>query len=203
MAKRKSKGLGLLWVLGLCLLGACRAGEATDSNKHPHPERLKVVSDQPLKALLPPGYLTQKISLYVNKKGYFLSVLYDQKPLKTYPVVFGFGYGPDKRQEGDGATPEGLFKVKDLYAHPDWDKFIWINYPTAESKKRFQAAKARGKIPPNATIGGEIGIHGVPGNNSDLITQQKNWTAGCVSLKNADVNEIYAVIQKGTVVQID
>ena len=57
-------------------------------------------------------------------------------------------------------------------------------------------------IKPSDTIGGEIGIHGVPQHNDSLIDSQSNWTWGCISLKNHDVDELYSVIQIGTVVTI-
>ncbi|MEL7071899.1 MAG: L,D-transpeptidase [Cyanobacteria bacterium J06634_6] len=53
-----------------------------------------------------------------------------------------------------------------------------------------------------STIGGQIGIHGVPDNADGFVDTRSNWTWGCVSLKNADVDEIYSVASHNTVVEI-
>ena len=59
-----------------------------------------------------------------------------------------------------------------------------------------------GAIAPNATIGSEVGIHGVPTGSDDLVDRRTNWTWGCVSLKNEDVDEIYEVLAQGTLIEV-
>lgn len=105
-------------------------------------------------------------------------------------------------KEGDGCTPEGVFELIDLYPHAKWSKFMWIGYPNNDSWKKFEANKAAGLIAESDKIGGEIGIHGVPEGMDALIDVGKNWTLGCISLKNSDVDEIYGVSKKGTKVVI-
>lgn len=83
-----------------------------------------------------------------------------------------------------------------------WSKFIWINYPTEDSWKKHNNAKEVGNIPSDAKIGGEIGIHGVPHGMDEYINLKYNWTLGCISLKNKDVNEIYPYIQEQTKIEI-
>jgi len=129
-------------------------------------------------------------------------VLYQNEEIKSYPIVMGFNPVDDKRQEGDGCTPEGKFALQALYPHRAWSKFMWLNYPTSESWRRFYAARQQGRIPPNATIGGQIGIHGVPDKADYAIDACRNWTLGCISLKTKDINEIYAVCRTGTPVTI-
>ncbi len=36
-----------------------------------------------------------------------------------------------------------------------------------------------------------------------MIDEGFNWTWGCISLKNRDVDELYSFIQRGTVIQIN
>ena len=105
---------------------------------------------------------TKKTSIWlsIDKKNLTLSVMADEKQLKTYPVVLGFNEKDDKRLEGDGCTPEGNFKTLSKYKHAKWSRFIWVNYPTEDSERKHQLAKKEGKIPENATVGSEIGIHG-------------------------------------------
>lgn len=141
-----------------------------------------------------------KVSILVEKSKYRLTVYYDRKPIKSYPVVFGNNPINDKLKEGDKRTPEGIFKIKDFYPHASWSKFLWLDYPNKYSWRKHFQAKLGGKINWHDTIGGEIGIHGTP--NNGLIDKQLNWTLGCVSLKNQDVDELYQIVQKGTEVEI-
>lgn len=142
------------------------------------------------------------ISIYIDKSQSLLQLRIDTTVLKTYPVVLGNNPVDDKRMEGDKCTPEGNFELKATYPHKKWSKFLWIDYPNAESWKKFNDAKEAGLLPATATIGGEIGIHGVPDGYDHLIDEKQNWTLGCISLKNKDVDEIYTVVKAGTKVQI-
>ena len=144
----------------------------------------------------------EKVSILVDKSAYRLTVFYDSQPVKAYSTVFGSAPVGDKLAEGDRKTPEGIYRVKDLYPHSDWSKFIWLDYPTAQDWREHNAAKRAGNIALTATIGSEIGIHGVPQGADNLIDSRSNWTWGCVSLKNQDIDEIYEVMSQGTLVEI-
>lgn len=160
-------------------------------------------SNPPLaQRLIDKGIDKSELSILIDKSDYTLSVIHNGTALKTYPVVFGGNPVDDKRMEGDGCTPEGVFSIRSLYPHQKWSKFMWIDYPTEESWSKHRTAKKLGAIPEEATIGGEVGIHGVPDNNSSLITNRINWTLGCISLTNADVDELYEVCFKGMRVEI-
>jgi murein L,D-transpeptidase YafK len=104
--------------------------------------------------------------------------------------------------QGDKCTPEGKFNIISKYPHREWSKFIWINYPNDDSWKKHNTAKSEGRIPKNAQIGGEVGIHGVPKGMDFLIDTKYNWTLGCISLKNKDVDELYPFITKNTIIEI-
>lgn len=136
-----------------------------------------------------------KIEIHIDKSDYTLKITADSITLKSYPCVFGGNPIDDKRYEGDGCTPEGEFRIKAKYPHASWSKFMWVNYPTADSWKKFNEAKQQGKIPQSSTIGGDIGIHGVPNNHNYLIDEKQNWTLGCISLKTPDVDEIYPYVK--------
>ncbi len=148
------------------------------------------------------GIDLQAIYLTIDKSDYELKVMADTVELKSYSVVFGGNPVDDKLQQGDQCTPEGVFHIKARYPHNKWSKFMWIDYPTADSWKKHQAAKAKGLIPQNAAIGGEIGIHGVPKGTDPLVGTRHNWTLGCISMRNEDVNEIYPFVEVGTEVII-
>ena len=142
------------------------------------------------------------ISILIEKSEYKLTVLYNNEKIKSYPVVFGSNPIDDKLRQGDSCTPEGFFKVRALYPHKSWSKFIWIDYPTEDSWEKHNSAKSSGLISENSSIGGEIGIHGVPKDYDNMIDEKYNWTLGCISLKNTDINEIYNIIKVGTKIEI-
>jgi murein L,D-transpeptidase YafK len=142
------------------------------------------------------------ISVLIDKSDYRLYICYQKNILKSYPVVFGKNTQDDKLMQGDNCTPEGSFRIIDKYPHKSWSKFIWINYPNEESWRKHKTAKSAGRIPANAQIGGDIGIHGVPAGMDYLIDLRYNWTLGCISLKNKDIDEIYPFITKTTKIEI-
>jgi murein L,D-transpeptidase YafK len=144
---------------------------------------------------------TTQLSVHITKSAYELGVYHNNKLLKNYPVVFGDPLG-DKLREGDKRTPEGIFKIRSKYPHKSWTRFIWIDYPNNESWKKHKAAKANGLIPRDASIGGEIGIHGVPPGYDEAVDYRQNWTLGCISMKNKDLIELYPFITTNTVIEI-
>lgn len=144
----------------------------------------------------------EDLRILVDKSDYKLFVVADKKIVKTYSAVFGTNPIDDKLMQGDRSTPEGNFKVREFYPYRSWSKFIWIDYPNDSSWKKHNKAKADHRIPTDASIGGEIGIHGVPKNSAGLIANKQNWTWGCISLTNEDVNELYTVIYKNMPIEI-
>jgi murein L,D-transpeptidase YafK len=121
-------------------------------------------------------------------------------PIKTYPVVLGNDPYNDKLCQGDACTPEGVYRVRAKYPHPKWDYFIWLDYPNTQNWLKFAHAKKAGRIPPTADIGGQIGIHGTPDSTRNITGQ--NWTKGCISLLNRDLDEIYPLVNNQTLVVI-
>ena len=77
-----------------------------------------------------------------------------------------------------------------------------LDYPTKESWEKFNQRKAAGTIPKSAKIGGGIGIHGTWPHDELVVDDYKDWTQGCIALRNEDMDEIYEFIQPGTKVII-
>lgn len=143
-----------------------------------------------------------KISIQIDKSDYELSVFDEDGWYATYPVVFGNNSLDDKKMEGDKNTPEGTFRIISKRVHEKWCRFLALDYPTKESIEKFNRRKQNGEIPSSAKIGGGIGIHGTWPHEDFVVDRYKNWTLGCISMKNADVTELYQYIPSGTVVSI-
>lgn len=175
---------------GLLTAGSHRTAEAV---KAPH------LSNKRFDATAGP---VGSISIIIDKSDYELSV-YDEKGwYATFPVVFGNNSLEDKKMEGDKNTPEGSFKIINKKVHDKWCRFLALDYPNAESLEKFKRRKERGEIPAHAKIGGAIGIHGTWPHEDFVVDRYKNWTLGCISMKNSDVTEMYAYARPGTRVTI-
>jgi len=184
------------------ILAACN-GQSSKNNSSGESKNELINYSIPLDKLVDSLKLKKThAKIVVSKSKYLLTISIDNKAVKSYPVVFGFNPIDDKLRQGDGCTPEGNFKIKAMYPHKLWSKFIWFDYPNEASRIKHKQAKEKGIISRNSSIGGDVGIHGVPNEADYAIDQRQNWTLGCVSLKNKDINEIYHFISVGMTVEI-
>jgi len=132
-------------------------------------------------------------AVIVSKLERRLAVYKNGSLIRTYDVGLGFNGLADKRVAGDNATPEGHYTVVRKIPSSLYHKALLINYPNDEDRRWFAREKARGNIPRSASIGGNVEIHG---------GGQDSLTRGCVSLDNAMMDELYALVQVGTPVTI-
>lgn len=168
---------------------------ATDVHHESHSKSVKRFS-------ITPAGPVGTISIVIDKSDYELSVFDEKGWYATYPVVFGNSSLSDKKMEGDKNTPEGVFHILSKRIHEKWCRFMALDYPTLADREKFNQRKQRGEIPANASIGGGIGIHGTWPHEDFVIDRYKNWTLGCISMKNEDVIEVYGFTNPGTKVTI-
>ncbi|NSL89622.1 L,D-transpeptidase family protein [Chitinophaga solisilvae] len=146
-----------------------------------------------------------KIFLLIDKSDYRMYLYEDVTLRKIYKVVFGNRDQGDKYSEGDRKTPEGTFHILNKRMDNRWTRFLLLDYPNEDSWQKFHTRQATGSLSSEATIGGGIGIHGVEyesGIRDNYVDGRINWTLGCVSMKTADVVELYEIIKTGTPVVI-
>ena len=147
------------------------------------------------KALYKPT-MADRVLVYKGQRR--LTLMRGEKIIKSYRVALGrYANGPKKRK-GDAKTPEGLYAV-DYRIGRDRSKFykaLHISYPNALDRQRA----ALSKVDP----GGHIMIHGLPTNWSakDLGHPELDWTQGCIAVTNREMDEIWAAVADGTIVQI-
>lgn len=176
------------------LLARCQ-GAVSSGSEFIAPSIVKNSATVPLAQLIDTLHLDPRsIRFHVDKSERRFDVYMNDTLLKTYPCVLGEKPVGDKFHQGDRKTPEGTFTFRSKRVHNAWHKFIWVDYPNAESWKRYNERKSQGLIPAGKDIGGEIGIHGVPDGMDHWIAAGEDWTWGCIALKNADVDEIYPYI---------
>jgi murein L,D-transpeptidase YafK len=148
-------------------------------------------------------HLDSEVYIIVTKSDYELKVYDKDGWYATYPVVFGSKSLDDKMMEGDRKTPEGVFHIASKRLHEKWHKMMLIDFPTPSDYEKFSERKAQGLIPRNARIGGGIAIHGTWPHDDMAVDLYQNWTNGCVSLKNEDIDELYDMVPVGTKVTIE
>lgn len=148
--------------------------------------------------------------ILVRKKERKLQIFDGEKLIKTYSISLGFAPEGDKEIEGDGKTPEGDFYVFTKNDKSSFFLSLGVSYPNIEDAERglkqglisqeehdeiVKAINEKSMPPQKTKLGGEIYIHG-GGCDSD-------WTAGCMALKNEEMQEIFDVIEIGTPIKIE
>lgn len=107
--------------------------------------------------------------------------------VKKYKIALGGNPVGRKRFEGDSKTPEGLYYINRQNPNSAYHLSLGISYPNAEDRAY---AEALGRKP-----GGDIMIHGRAGKNKG---RGRDWTAGCIAVKDHEIEEIYAMVAVGT-----
>jgi len=204
-------GCSLLFMLLVMVFSGC-GGQASKLQEAKLDQPLPAYEPQPTNLSPEQRYLQNVLQkkgytngskptiLLVHKLSRKLTLYRGITPLKTYKIVLGNDPYNDKLRQGDTCTPEGVYRVVCKYPHPKWDYFILLDYPNTQNWLKFSRAKKAGKVPLDADIGGAIGIHGTEFAYRNLSGM--NWTKGCVSLLNGDLEEIYPLINNQTLVVI-
>lgn len=135
-----------------------------------------------------------KIVVYKSKRR--LELWRGNTILRTYHVALGHNPQGQKMRDGDGRTPEGRYFIDRRKMLSDYHLALHISYPDDED---IQRAESRGVSP-----GGSIMIHGQPNYLSPEERKElaPDWTAGCIALTNADIDEVWRLVDDGISVEI-
>ena len=116
--------------------------------------------------------------------------------IKEYSIALGANPKGHKEKEGDERTPEGKYFLDYKKSDSSFYKAIHISYPNEEDKAK---AKENGVNP-----GGLIMIHGQKNGLGWLswLSQNFNWTNGCIAVTNSEMDEIWNLVKIGTPIEI-
>lgn len=128
----------------------------------------------------------------VNKENRRMYLFHEERVLSGYDIQLGFEPVGHKQFEGDGRTPEGLYRIDRRNPNSEFHLSLGISYPNV---KDYAAAKAQGKSP-----GGDIFIHG---QRSPFKQEQGDWTWGCIAVRNDEIEQIYAMVKNDTLIRIN
>jgi murein L,D-transpeptidase YafK len=149
----------------------------------------------------PPASRVTRIA--IHKQLHRMELFAGDTVVAGFTVWIGPGGSGVKHREGDAVTPVGHYHVTRRSPSAHYDIFLGLDYPNAEDRARFAEAKAEGALPANATIGGDVGIHGGSPEEWSAWSDGNDWTLGCISVRNSEIERIAPMIRVGTQVEID
>ena len=120
----------------------------------------------------------------VHKQARKMYLLHHDSIMKVYDIGLGFDPTGDKKVEGDGRTPEGLYMIDRRNPNSRFHLSLGIDYPNAADRAE---ARFLGKSP-----GGDIFIHGRPPAYQNGVW---DWTWGCIAVTDREIEDIYAMIR--------
>jgi murein L,D-transpeptidase YafK len=173
-----------------------------------HPAAEARLREAAKKARVP--FPLEDVVLICRKKDRVLELRSRGKLVRSYRVALGFTPAGHKEREGDGRTPEGDYWICTRNGKSRFHLFLGIAYP---GERDARAGRKRGEIddetyarvakvkrpqqPPWKTpLGGEVGIHGRGG------AERGDWTAGCIAIEDAEVDELWLACPLGTPIRI-
>lgn len=130
--------------------------------------------------------------IVVSKTNRAMALMSGETTLKRYRVNLGFVPEGDKVSYGDGRTPEGQYYIDRRNPRSEFYLSLGISYPNATDLARARAQGVR--------AGGDIFIHGGPTNPAQR--GKKDWTAGCIAVTDAEMEEIWSLVPTGIPITI-
>jgi hypothetical protein len=132
------------------------------------------------------------VRLVVDKVHYLLEVWRESELARRYPVALGVNPVNRKLWADHASTPEGAYRITATVPESRFHRSYCLNYPNEADRCRYELLRT----PQMNGIGGAIEIHG--------LGIGRNWTLGCVALRDADIDELFAdpAIRAGTPVDI-
>lgn len=143
-----------------------------------------------------PAAETKADRIVIDKSERRLMLLRGDEPVKTYAVALGGAPKGHKRFEGDQRTPEGVYAIDQRNARSNYHLALRISYPNEWDRMRALEA--------GLNPGGQIMIHGLKNGQGWLGTRHLSgdWTDGCIAVTNAEIEEIWSLVDLGTPVEI-
>jgi murein L,D-transpeptidase YafK len=125
-----------------------------------------------------------------------LYLLRGEEVVRSFRVALGRQPRGTKLRQGDGRTPEGLYRLEAGNPDTRFHRSIRISYPNDEDVARAQASGTR--------PGGNIMLHGVPAELSRWGPDHWmfNWTEGCIAVTNEEMDIIWRSVDLGTPIEI-
>ncbi len=134
--------------------------------------------------------------IVVEKSKRTMTLLKQDKAIRTYRIALGRDPVGPKVQKGDKKTPEGLYFVDYKLRKSIYHRALHLNYPNQADIDR---AKSLGVTPGNSIM-----IHGMKQDKLWMGNVQYlfDWTNGCIALTNDEIEEVWNLVPVWTPVEI-
>ena len=140
-----------------------------------------------------PKIAIQKADLIIVEKSRRKLFLFKNGiAFREYSISLGKVPIGAKMKEGDKKTPEGNYIIDWRNPNSKFYLSLHISYPS-----KFDLE--------NGKTGSNIMIHGLPNGLSifdKLYFENRDWTDGCISVKNMEIEEIWNSVDNGTPILI-
>lgn len=130
-----------------------------------------------------------RIQVFKDDRRMYL--LHHREVLEDYKIHLGFTARGHKQFRGDGKTPEGAYLIDRRNPNSSFHLSLGISYPNRRDR---EFAESFGRDP-----GGDIFIHGA---RNPENRKGPDWTAGCIAVRDRQMEEIYAMVRLGTPIDI-
>jgi murein L,D-transpeptidase YafK len=132
----------------------------------------------------------------VRKSERRLYLMRHGEVLRSYRVALGLMPQGPKERAGDFRTPEGRYQLTRRNSRSDYFLSIQVSYPNADDLRRAH----REHVNP----GGSIMVHGLPNfqRHPPDYYAAADWTDGCIAMSNADMVELWLMVQDNTPIDI-
>ncbi|MFZ1426739.1 MAG: L,D-transpeptidase family protein [Geminicoccaceae bacterium] len=132
----------------------------------------------------------------VVKSARRLYLLRDGQILESFRVALGRNPKGTKIYQGDGRTPEGIYRIAALNPDSQFYRSIRVSYPNDADRARAQAL--------GQAVGGDIMIHGLAPERRGYGGEhwRFDWTNGCIAVTDEEIDEIWQRVEIGTPIEI-
>ena len=190
--------------LGILAISSIIAG------KYYYPQYQKYIPTSASEVVFPPPLSDAEIShirtyqpitkIQVFKAKRQIQLIHQNEKIRSYPMRLGFNPLGHKQQEGDGKTPEGRYVIDWRNPNSAFYKSLHISYPNIQDTAKAQKL--------GVSAGSNVMIHG---SNYKVLSKlpfmmkylpRDDWTLGCIAVRNVDIDEIWTLIDNGTMIEI-
>ena len=136
-------------------------------------------------------------AIVVSKADRVLTLYKNGRKVLTYPIRLGSRGIKAKQHYGDGATPEGEYRIqrKRGPGQTPYFRALILDYPNIDDRRRFEEAQKAGLIPKSHHMPGLIQLHGIAQGISDQ-------PYGSIVLDNPQIARLFDQVAVGTPVTI-
>ena len=140
---------------------------------------------------------TGRVAIVVAKDEHTITLYDGGRAVVEYAAELGWNNTGDKRHQGDGATPEGRYRIVELKGRgrSRYHRAVLLDYPNQDDLRTLAHLERAGAVPPGFRAGGLIEIHGGGGRGKD-------WTDGCIAVTDQEVEQLFRNVRVGTPVTV-